>query len=789
MIKYFKYITFFFILSLVLLGIYQLNPPLAVGINAPLVEFSSGRAMNHLEVIAQKPHPIGSPKNTEVRDYILKELATRGLSPEVQKTTVVNPRGGYPIAAGSVHNLVARLEGTDNTKAILLAGHYDSVPNGPGASDDGAAVVAMLETLRALKAGSPLKNDVIFLFTDGEEAGLLGAKAFVDEHPWAKDVGLVLNFEARGNSGPAAMFETSSENGWLIKEFAKAATHPVANSLTSAIYKLLPNDTDLTIFKEAGFPGLNFAYINGVIYYHTLYDNLKNIDSRSLQHQGDYALALTRHFGNLDLENTQESDAVYFDIFGSALIHYSGAWVTPLTVCVVLLFVGVVLLGFRRKQLTFPGIALGFLAFLLSIISASVTVTLTWWTIRTLHSGYRWIPQGDTYNSNLYMISFVALAIAVTSGLYVWFRKKISVQNLTVGALLWWLILMVLTSLYLPGASYLFTWPLLFSLVGLGFIFASKHQKSILEKRFAVFSLYTIPGIILLVPTIYLIFVALTLNMSGAVIVMVVLLLGLLIPHLSLMTARNKWLLPAASILVSLSFIVAGSFTAGFDANHPKPNSIFYGLNADTGKAIWASADEQPDEWTSQFLSGNTEKVTLTEYLPTVPRKFLKSQAPVAPLVAPKIEPLSNDVRDGVRTVRMHITSPRQARIMRVYLDSKTEVLSALVNGKKIDNNHIRDRVDPRKRWGLNYFALTKEGIELTLKVKPTQPLVIRAVDQSDGLPKIPNQSFMTRPNNMMPTAFGFGVSDSTLVSKSYVLVSESPFLNRLPSSAWRFYP
>ena len=763
-------VTFF--LSIVLfafLGIYQLNPPDAAPINAPKMDFSSGRAMKHLEVIAQKPHPIGSPENAEVRNYILKELAARGLNPEVQKTTVVNPRWGTPFRAGTVHNIVARLPGTDNSKAILLAAHYDSVPTGPGASDDGAAVAALLETVRALRADLPLRNDVIFLLTDGEEAGLLGAKAFVDEHPWAKDVGVVLNFEARGNSGPSLMFETSDENGWLIQEFAKAGLlHPVANSLWYSIYKNLPNDTDLSIFKEAGWAGLNFSYINGLIHYHTMTDSVENIDERSLQHHGSYALALTRHFGNLDLEDTKASDAVYFDILGSAFVHYSEAWVIPLTVFVVLLFVGVAFLGLRRKQLTFPGMALGFLAFLLSAISASVIVTLAWWSIRALHSEYRWIRTGDTYNSNLYMLGFVALTLAITSGLYVCFRQKLSVPDLTVGALLWWLLLMVLTSLYLPGASYLFTWPLLFSLMGLGFIFASRHRKPGLGKRFAVLSLCALPGIILLTPTIYLIFVALTLSKSGAVMVMVVLLLGLLIPHLSFMAIANKWLLPAASILVSLGFIVAGSLTADFDANHPQPNSIFYGLNAETGQAIWASADEKPDEWTSQFLSATPEKGILAEYLPMATRKFLKSQAPAAPLAAPKLEPIGEDVSDGVRTVRLRITSPRQARIMRIYVDSNTEVLAAAVNGKRIGNKDIPARIQPENPWGLHYFALPKEGIELTLAVKSSQPLEIRAVEQSDGLPELPGISFRTRPNYMMPNPNGFGVSDSTLVSKSF---------------------
>jgi acetylornithine deacetylase/succinyl-diaminopimelate desuccinylase-like protein len=161
----------------VFLGIYLLNPPDPAPPNAPLTEFSSGRAMKHLQVIAVKPHPMGSPEHANVRDYILHALIAMGLSPEVQTTTVVNHRGTAKgdalLAAGTVHNIVARLKGTAHRRAILLAAHYDSVPTGPGASDDGAAVAAMLETLRALSASAPLMNDVIFLFTDGEEAGLL----------------------------------------------------------------------------------------------------------------------------------------------------------------------------------------------------------------------------------------------------------------------------------------------------------------------------------------------------------------------------------------------------------------------------------------------------------------------------------------------------------------------------------------------------------------------------------------------------------------------------------------
>jgi hypothetical protein len=285
-------LTCLLITLLVAFSIYRQTPPAAVPATASLAVFSSARAMQRLEVIAQKPHPMGSLEHARVRSYILNALTTAGLKPEVQETTAINSDENGRIRAGTVQNILARLPGTANTKAVLLAGHYDSVPNGSGASDDGAAVAAMLETVSALKAGAPLKNDVIFLFTDGEEPGLLGSHAFVAEHPWAKDAGLVLNFEARGTSGPAIMFETSDRNGWLIKEFAKAAPHPIAHSLAYEIYRLLPNDTDLTVFKKAQMPGLNFAYINGLTNYHTQLDSTKEINESSLQNECAYELSL-----------------------------------------------------------------------------------------------------------------------------------------------------------------------------------------------------------------------------------------------------------------------------------------------------------------------------------------------------------------------------------------------------------------------------------------------------------------------------------------------------------------
>ena len=200
------------------------RPPAPVAASAPPTEFSAERATVYLENFAWRPHPIGTGEHDRVRDYLAAELTKLGVAPGIQRTTGVTPR--YQVA-GSVENIVARLKGTSGSSdAVLLAAHYDSVPSGPGAADDGAGVAAILETLRALRAGPILRNDLILLLTDGEEDGLLGASAFMAEHPWAKDVRVAVNFEARGNAGASQMFETSAQNGRLIELYANALPHP-----------------------------------------------------------------------------------------------------------------------------------------------------------------------------------------------------------------------------------------------------------------------------------------------------------------------------------------------------------------------------------------------------------------------------------------------------------------------------------------------------------------------------------------------------------------------------------
>ena len=242
----------FVLFSLILGGfaaVAGLRPPPAVPDTAPPAEFSADRALKYVKNLASKPHPISSAAHDEVREAIIGLWKTLGFDPEVQTAVLIDGRRGE---AAKIANVLARLKGTEAGKAVMLVAHYDSVPLSFGAADDASGVAVLLETARALKAGPAPKHDVVFLVTDGEELDLLGARAFVREHPWAADIGLAVNFEARGTSGPSIMFETSRGNGPLVRAFAASAPRPQATSFAITVYRRMPNGTDLSVFLEAG---------------------------------------------------------------------------------------------------------------------------------------------------------------------------------------------------------------------------------------------------------------------------------------------------------------------------------------------------------------------------------------------------------------------------------------------------------------------------------------------------------------------------------------------------------
>ena len=256
--------------ALAWLSIAAIAPPSPAGPNAPADTFSADRAYAHVQQIGRMVHPVGSAAEDDVRSYIVGTLQSYGLEVSVQDAVGLDDRPDDDLAMAHVHNIVAVLPGTASTGRVFDVAHYDSVQVSYGANDDGAGVSSLLETARAMSRGAHPRNDVVFVFTDAEEACLCGAEAFVSQDPLATDGGVALNFESRGSDGPAIMFETSADNAGVVGVYANSVPYPVATSFAVEVYRILPNDTDFTVFRQSGrFTGLNSAYIDGSAVYHS----------------------------------------------------------------------------------------------------------------------------------------------------------------------------------------------------------------------------------------------------------------------------------------------------------------------------------------------------------------------------------------------------------------------------------------------------------------------------------------------------------------------------------------
>ncbi|HEX9049264.1 MAG TPA: M20/M25/M40 family metallo-hydrolase, partial [Anaeromyxobacter sp.] len=288
------------------------------GEDAPATAFSAARALRIVRELApdRSPRPTGSPADLRAIDLAVARLRALGLETEVRETFGCGPYG----VCAPVRNVVARL-GPPGRKAVLLVAHHDSVPAGPGVSDDLSGVAIVLEVARALAAGPPLPRPFLAVITDAEEAGLVGAEAFADGSGRAAGAGAVVNLEARGTTGPSIMFETSGEPAWTARALRRLP-HPVATSVAPAVYALIPNDTDLTVLGREGLPGLNLAFALGVVRYHTPLDDVAHLDPRSLQHQGENALALVRAAADEPLETPARARLVYFDLLALGVVSY-----------------------------------------------------------------------------------------------------------------------------------------------------------------------------------------------------------------------------------------------------------------------------------------------------------------------------------------------------------------------------------------------------------------------------------------------------------------------------------
>lgn len=693
------------------------QPPAPVAATAPDTVFSAERALHHVEEIAQRPHPMGTPDHDRVRDYIFAQLTALGLRPQVQVATGIGTR--YQ-EAGRVQNIIAWLPGSDTKgKAVLISAHYDGVGAGPSASDDGAGCAALLETLRALRARKqPLAHDVIALFTDGEEAGLLGAAAFVREHPWAKDVAITLNFEARGTSGRSYMFETGPGNQDAVSAL-RAARDVTAGSVFTTVYRALPNDTDLSELALLGLPALNFAFADGVERYHTARDDVAHLNPGSLQHHGLQMLALTETLANGPLPRPKTGDAVFFDLPLIGMVIYPMWLALPLAIVALVLAV-IVVAPMRR------GILAGVVAIVMTVAIAGLLARFV-----QLGGAGRW--------SGVYAAALALAMLAVNAAAYSFARRRW--PDLHAGVLVAWLLLALATSAVAPGASYLFTWPLLFALV------AARSRHPIAEWVAAAVTIILLAGPVFSVAT-----VMFGVAGAGAVVLAVFtsLIAWLLAPILDRVAGDARW--SGASWLVAASAVVAviGVLTVKQNADHPSRSALVYAENADNTDA-WLGAFGAKDSWTRSAIGAATRGPAWTSLLGESSSPLTGRQVARIPLDAPKATFVRDTIVNGARRVVLRVTAPPGATGVIMHA-AGAPVLTSSIDGRVVDTTRYRRRTAV---WTMEYWSVPDSGAIIALSIPQGQHIDFDVAAWRPGLPAIPGVTIPPRPPEVVPSQAG----------------------------------
>ncbi len=725
-----------------------------------LAEFSTERALNQVEIIAQKPHYVGSTNHELVANYLKLELNRIGLETSVQEGFTLNDKG----LLVKSKNILARIKGTNNTKALLLLSHYDSAPHSfsKGASDDASGVATILEGVRAfLYSKHPQKNDIIILFSDAEELGLNGAALFVNNHPWAKDVGLVLNFEARGSSGPSYMLmETNKGNQALVKEFTKAKpSYPVSNSLMYSIYKMLPNDTDLTVFREQGnIQGFNFAFIDGHFNYHTQQDDVQHLNKTTLAHQGTYIMPLLKYFSNIDLNQTESTeDNVYFNVPFS-FISYPFTWVMPMTLIALGLLIIFIFVGKAKRIITFTEIFRGFVPLLGSIIIAGLVTFLGWKLLLEIYPQYSDLLNGFTYNGHAYIGAFVTLSIAICFAFYHHFSEAKITMNHFVAPLLLWIIINAFLANSLTGAGFLII-PVYFGILLFGIFVFTQHYS------LGMNLIFSIPALAIVAPFIVMFPIGLGLKILYGSAVLTVLLFGLLLPIFGAFAKKGAWIV--VFFLTSIAFFVYAGYNSGYEYGKAKSNSLLYVYNADNNSAVWTTYDTNLDEWTKSYLGESNQKAVGLNTLPLASKyntTFTYSAiAPVVEVPKPTIQFLRDSVIGNNRYLKIKITPNRKVNRYDIYANPKMTFFNFKANGVATSGEK-GNRLQREDSKILCYYVVGNEPLEMEFYINKSSIFDMDLIESSFDLMSNPLLNVKPRADWMMPTPFV--LNDAVLIQQ-----------------------
>lgn len=759
--KYPSIIATLFVIGILFWTFYSMMPQTIAG-SEKLSEFSTYRALKIVKTISAKPHFIGSDYHDNVSNYLSKELKKLGLETTFEEGFTLTEWGNITKSK----NIIAKIKGSDSSKALLLLSHYDSAPHSfsHGASDDAVGIATILESIRAFLNGNfKHKNDIIILFTDAEELGLNGAALFVTKNKLCKEVGLAINFEARGTSGPSFMLmEVNQGNSKMVNGFANANPEfPASNSLMYSIYKMLPNDTDLTVFRAHGnVQGYNFAFIDDHFNYHTAQDDFAHLNQNSLAHQGSYLMPLLKYFAKADLKDLNSSeDFVYFSS-PIGFFSYPFSMVLPMCILSLGLFGFLIFIGIGKRVINLADVAKGFLIFIITIAFSGSITYFGWNLVLKIYPQYNDLINGFTYNGHDYILFFMLLTLSICFLVYSKFVTSKNVNSYFVAPLLFWIIINFGIAFNLVGAGFLII-PLLSSLLLFGiFIFTQKNY-------WLLHIIFAIPALVMIVPFLELFPIGLGLKIMFGSSILLVLIFGLLMPIFGSFSKKSTW-----SLILFLFAILAfakAHFNSSYEPGKAKPNSLLYVYDADANKAIWTTYDLNLDEFTKKYLGENPKTATEFKDFPLFSKYnsgfTFSNDAEIKGITSPNIEYLKDSISSNFRFLKIKISPTRKVNRYDIFANEKMIFFNFKANGVQ----NIEQKTKQLNRNGkkiLSYYVIDNEPLEIEFAINNKTLLDMDLMESSFDLMTNPDFAIQKRKSWMMPKQF---VLNDAIVIKQHI--------------------
>jgi hypothetical protein len=738
-----------FILGLTAWSVASLRPPDPRPITAPAQEFSAARAFEHVQEIAAETHVAGSPANDRVIGALVATLTDLRLDTRVQHAVGTWQAGPGEVEMARVRNVVAVLPGNGSTGRLFLVAHHDSVATGPGAADGAAGVSAVLEVVRALSQGPQLRNDVVVVLTDAEEACRCGAEAFAASHPLAADGGVVLTFGARGTSGPPIMVGTSRGNADLVGAFAVAAPYPVASSAVVELYRALSHDTDFSVLLADGeFAGLDTAFTDGIAAHHTPQDVPERLDRGTLQAMGDNVLAVARELAGRDLAALAQPaahDATYFPVLGE-MARYPGRWVWPLAVAALAAVSLLAVVADRRGLSSRSRTAAGAVLVLIPLALAPLAVQGMWSVLVAVRPDYGGML--DPWRPGWFRLAAVALVAAVVLVWYAVLRRRIGAVALATGALVWPAALAAGLAAVAPGGSHLAAWPALVGALA-GMLTVATSSRVV---RAGAALVAGGVAVVVLAPTVALFFPAFGLSSGAAPAFVVTMLAVVLLPAFELLFPDEEFepdgrdRLAAAAVPVTALVVAAACAGAGlavdrFDARHPAPTRLAYALDTDAGRAWWASTEDLPGAYTGRYVNS---RGALPVDFPYLGADVVSGAAEPADLPAPAVEIVSDTVVGGNREITVRVT-PRRPGVRLLAVELSVE--GGTVVGGRVAGRAVAEEALGEERLRVTFHAPPSDGLQASFTVAGDGAARLRVIDGSHGLDGLPG--FEPRPDGV----------------------------------------